>query len=183
MIEADSIPQHLLNSARAEISKHRNKLASLPGGSSEEGALSLGESFSVWTLQRGFEDGANDPRAFAQIGFWQQIYVAGRASAFARLALADNDLALEMIGIVDVVPAIDTAIQWLDDNVSADCVVRLLIVPFAHAHLFWLHGPENQIVPIDRPLGTLQPLALYSLAEFFAAATEARRHVSADRIG
>jgi hypothetical protein len=179
MIEADSIPQHLLPSARTEISRHVRKL----GGEPQEGSFSLGESFSVWTLRAGFEHDSEPESAFHPIGYWQQIFVAERAAAFARLAVSGNELVLEAIGAISAAPAIDGAIEWIDANVSGDYVVRLLIVPFAHAHLFWLHGEDDRVVPIDRAVGPLQPLQIYPAGELLAAATKLRRQLDHSKPG
>jgi hypothetical protein len=186
MIHADSIPSRYASAAAAAISNRIHLLGSLgqaapnaQGGAPQPaapGATSLGESLSIWSLPAGFDHAVNGEAAPVQIGYWQQIFVGQAPSSYARLSVAENQqLSLDAIGNSYIAERIDAAIDWTEANVKGDYVVRLVMLPFAHTYVFWLHGKDDRAVLIDKPLGKLQPQQVYDFAAVVAAAGDALR--------
>ena len=72
----------------------------------------------------------------------------------------------------EIARKIDDAIEWVDQNVKGDPLVRLLVVPAYHLHAFWLkEGNASQVLVVHMPQGfaKLQTGKLYGSKDFLEA--------------
>ncbi|AFE07197.1 hypothetical protein COCOR_06887 [Corallococcus coralloides DSM 2259] len=183
MIQAHAIPSRYADAAASVVTRHLEMLYSTRPDLRAAKAVSLGESFSVWTLRHDFGAATSPEKAFTQLGYWHQIFFDGRAAGFARSSIIGDGLSLDAIGALPVVEKIDAAIDWIDAKVSGDYSARLLSIPFAHAHLFWLSGDDDRFVLIDRPIGPLQQENLYRFDEVRDAVEQIRKGLDSNSPG
>lgn len=124
-------------------------------GSEERAApsLDLGENFAVWML------GADDVRRGAQTsidlmelarntGQWHhQIRFDGKSLAYARSMLMGDEpesRSLCELSVSALAEEIQKALDWSDDEVPDDYLMRLLIVPAYHVRAFWFISEKNR---------------------------------------
>jgi hypothetical protein len=92
-----------------------------------------------------------------QTGRWHhQISIGARTNSFARsrsLGPATHDWSVTQVATDSpIAEAIDKAIDWVDNNVKGDPLVKLLVVPTYYLHAFWLQeGQTNLILIIHMP--------------------------------
>jgi hypothetical protein len=149
----------------------------------------LNETFAVYTLGaddiiHGQQTGA-DLLSLAEPAdrYHHQIRVDNQAVGFARTTIAtdENGQSLCQLYLSELAPAIDAAIDWLDqlattDQAFADSdpLVRLLFVPAFYVYAFWLikeQGESSDVLVIKSPV-SLQNLPtdrVISSQEFLAA--------------
>jgi hypothetical protein len=135
----------------------------------------LGETFSVWLL--GLDAVTKSHEAIEklaiQTGRWHhQVRYGGRAQAFARslpVGPKPDDWSVTQLFESRVAERIDAAIDWVDQNVLGDPLVRLLVMPAYHLHAFWLVDEKtSQLLVVDMPdsYTRLRCKTLYSPKEF-----------------
>lgn len=162
MAHSDTLP---IDTAKAIASQVGQRLASVatparlaaPAGPP---GPDLGETFSVWVLgldavTRSHEDIS---KLAVQTGRWHhQIRYGGRPQAFARSVPTGpkpDDWAVTQLFESRVAERIDEAVDWVDQNVQGDPLVRLLIMPAYYLHAFWLVEPDqSQLLVVDMPDG------------------------------
>lgn len=161
MIQADTLPDQTLAKIADQIRSHIVKLHVDEPSLAQAQSVALAETFSIWTIRKGFANLERTAEAlFEPIGYWHQLVFDGRAAAYARSTVSpEGALDLTGLGISPLVQKIDAAIDWLDTNVTRSYSVRMVIIPFAHLHCFWLKRDPDQFLPID-PLELEEPLQL-----------------------
>lgn len=175
MAHTDALPNDVLDAVAAHIGAEA-------GGSFGAGVLQkkmeLMESFAVWSLGADAvtKSGVDLSQLAQQTGRWHhQINIDGKAEAFARSMSLGPDAASWSVREMfesEIAKKIDDAIEWVDQNVEGDPLVRLLVIPAYHVHAFWLkEGDASQVLVVDMPQGftQLQSGTLYSSAEFLEA--------------
>jgi len=174
MAHPDILPNAVLDEVAKQIG---TRLASV--GTVEKlrtARVELAESFSVWML--GLEPIArrdeNINRLPRDTGLYHhQIAYNGRGEAYARSAPSRPGVELRVLEeISESTLAVRTAaaIDWIDEHIKDDPLVRLLVVPSYFLHAFWLHYPRaDKILVVDRPVEyeLLRYDVLYDFRELF----------------
>lgn len=143
----------------------------------------LAETFSMWLLRA--EDIVRDTTNIADLaqntGRWHsQVRIGGKALVVARsapLGADPKDWQVKQILEGEFAEAIDEAIEWIDENVKDDPLVRVLEVPAFHITALWLVSDgEDRVVVARIPSGSqfLQRSQLYSSDEFLQALRKER---------
>jgi hypothetical protein len=176
MAHADALPSDVIDAVAAQIGAQAGK--SLGAAVLQSKAMELTESFSIWALGADAvtKSDVDLSQLAEQTGRWHhQIKLNGRAESFARSMPLGPDAASWMVRELfesEIAKKIDDAIEWIDQNVKGDPVVRLLIVPAYHLHAFWLkEGDASKVLIVDMPPGLtrLQYGKLYTSKEFLDA--------------
>jgi len=173
MAHADSFPDDALDTVAAELG--REPWLSASEAMRNAGRVYIAETFAVWTI--GADAVTRGETPFADLarhtGRWHhQIKYAGEARAYARstpLGPHASDWSLLSVFESDIARKIDEAIDWVDQNVRGDPLVRLLTCPAFYVHAFWLTGQgydEVLVVDMPREFAHLQPLTLYAPKDF-----------------
>ncbi len=152
MAHADPFPNDILKSVAEQIGP---RLLLPPGAPPAQ----LRETFSVWSLGLDATTRPKEPIAkLAQpTGRWHhQVSIGNRARAFARsmpLGPAAADWSVSQITPDSpIAEAIDKAIDWVDQNVPGDPLVKLLVVPAYYLHAFWLKTDDaDQVLVVHKP--------------------------------
>jgi hypothetical protein len=148
-------------------------------GAPSTSALDLAETFEVWRLSpaavRRFEMGKCGLGSLAKpTGSWHhQIKLDNDYLAFARSSLSEDGgggWSVEAIFVSPIAKAIDTAIEWTDNNIPDDKLARLLTAPAYHVMALWFVNEDAQceadlggdvlIVTAPSDLPQLAPLKL-----------------------
>jgi len=118
-----------------------------------------------------------------------QIRMGGQAAAFARSTAANSSPTVlkdsngnnfvnppgaggpEVMALFtsELAEQIDRGVDWIDQNVAGDPLVRLLVVPAYYVHALWLtEDGRDQVLVVDRPdsLTALNYQTLYDGADF-----------------
>lgn len=180
MAHSDTLP---IDTQKAIADQVGQRLASVvaaaqlpaPGGC---GGPVLGETFTVWVLGLDAVTRSNEDlgKLAVQTGRWHhQVRYGGRAQAFARSVPTGpnaGDWALTQLFESRVAERIDAAVDWVDQHVAGDPLVRLLVMPAFHLHAFWLlENGRSQVLVVDMPDGytRLAYHTLYTPKEFLDA--------------
>ena len=176
MAHADALPSDVIDIVAAQIGAEAGK--SLGAAVLQKKAIELTESFSVWMLGADavMKSDTDLSQLAEQTGRWHhQIKLDGKAESFARSMPLGPDATswtLREHFESEIAKKIDDAIEWIDQNVKGDPVVRLLIVPAYHLHAFWLKEEQtSNILIVDMPQGLtkLQYGKLYTSKGFLEA--------------
>lgn len=143
----------------------------------------LAETFSIWVLRA--EDVVLDSKDVSDLaqntGRWHsQVRIGGKAHVVARsapLGADPKDWQVKQVFEGEVAVDVDDAIQWVDTNVTADPLVRVLEVPAFQITALWMVGDGADGVVVARiPNGSqfLQRSKLYSTTEFLRALQKER---------
>jgi len=182
MAHTDEFPQYATAAIARQVGERLSSIApsqalfALPGAPPPQ----LGETFSVWVLGL---DAVSHPNIsdtdihelMVATGRWHhQVRYEGQAQAFARSVSDDSPgsegFLVTQLFASHIAQKIDKAIDWVDQNVSGDPLVRLVIIPAFHLHAFWLmeRKRESQILVIDMPhsFKHLSYKTLYPTKEF-----------------
>lgn len=181
MAHADAFPGYATAAVIRQVGERLSSIAPpqalfpAPGAGPE-----LGETFSVWMLGLNAvtqTDVSNTDihQLATETGRWHhQVRYGGQAQAFAR-SMNDSrpgagGWSVTQLFASHIAARIDEAIDWVDQNVPGDPLVRLVIIPAFHLHAFWLteENGESQFLVIDMPntFTKLNYKTLYSVREF-----------------
>lgn len=120
--------------------------------------IELRETFDVWmlrldTIAYGAAYNIELTKLATDIGrYHHQITFAGLAEAFARSSLPvtpQGSPTLEELFVSPLAKRIDEAIEWIDQTVTDDPLVRLLVVPSHYLSALWLAystGPSRVLI-------------------------------------
>jgi hypothetical protein len=155
MIRVETLPDAALDAVATQIGQQAHKLADLDPALAGAKELELGETFTVWTPRRGFARAAHNSEAvFEPIGYWHELLVDGEPLAYARSAGSSGEApAVNTVGVSRIVARVHAAHRAVQAaGVEGDFKLRLVEVPFAYAHVFWLAGEREDLVfPVDVP--------------------------------
>jgi hypothetical protein len=173
MAHSDVLPDDVIDNLAAQIGSEAGR--TLGAAILQRKTIEMTESFSIWALGADLVTKVDvDLSQLArQTGRWHhQIKVDGKAESFARsmpLGPSATDWSVRELFESEISQKIDDAIDWIDQNVQGDPLVRLLIIPAYHLHAFWLlDGTLSQVLVVDMPpsFTKLQYGRLYSSREF-----------------
>lgn len=178
MAHADSLPGDVLTSIANQLG---DRMTTMSGPQFLSGSpVELTETFSVWALGADAVGEAAQSNADIQLfatptGRWHhQVMFGSSAEAFARstpLGIEPGSWSLREFFISPLADKIDKAVEWVDQNIVDDPLVRLLTVPAYQVLALWLTRDGiigSQVLVVDAPIqySTLQPCALLSSKEF-----------------
>ena len=171
--------QKLPDNAVDAIAKQVGRLyPSLDNGVTQrQPSAELTETFPVWFLSvEAINTGNDNLLELAQdtLRWHSQISIDGKPEGVVR-AMASGDAAsdwtVRQVLKGDLAKAIDDAIQWVDAEIEADPLVRILEIPAFFISAFWLiDGQDSSVVIARLPehLQSLSPLVQYSSQEFLS---------------
>ena len=135
----------------------------------------LTETFAVWTLSTdAIDTGKDNLLALAEDTYrWHsQIWIGGKPEGAARSTTLGGDASDWVVKQVlkgDLAKKVDEAIRWIDAEVEADPLVRILEVPAFFITAFWLiDGQESSVVIAKCPMSLqrLNRLVQYASQDF-----------------
>ena len=160
MAHADEIPFETVKAIADQVGQRLASVvtqARLAAPAGPQGA-DLGETFSVWVLGLDAVTKSDQDigRLAIRTGRWHhQVRYGGRARAFARslpTGPKPDDWAVTQLFESAVAERVDEAVDWVDQNVMSDPLVRLLVMPAYHLHAFWLvEKGLSQLLVVDMP--------------------------------
>lgn len=156
MAHADPFPTAALDVVSRQVG---SRLAGVvPDDLIQNVPIELAESFAIWMLALDATTRANEDLSHLarRTGRWHhQVRFGGQARAFAwsmPYGPDPTDWSIEQVSFSPIAERIDAAVEWIDQNVPDDPLVRLLVVPSYYLHAFWLHQDEwDRVLVIDRP--------------------------------
>jgi hypothetical protein len=173
MAHAETLPPDVLHMIAGQIGERLTQTGIQAMSANQ--ALTLAESFPVWVL--GLDATTRSDEKLADLatatGYWHhQIHHGGQAAEFARSTPAGpraQDWQLAEITTSPIAARIAEAVEWIDQHVHGDPLVRLLLIPAYYVTAFWLaENEEDSIVIADIPdqYKDLQYQHRYSSKEF-----------------
>jgi len=188
MARPDDIPSDVVEFVARQIGEQIPRVA--PEELLRGASVELNESLAVWCLggdriATGLDRNADFEGLVTPTGRWHhQLKFDGKPAMFGRSTPLGPDAEswqLRELFVSPISEKIDRAISWVDENVSEDCVVRLLIVPAYHIHALWLkfEDGEGRVLVADSPeqLTGIDVMRLYASYEFLEALTQ-EQHIS-----
>lgn len=184
MAHTDNLPDDVLDSIAGKIGERLTGLteSAIPFSSttSAEASPELRETFALWML--GADDIVNLPSNKLVLmakptGRWHhQIKSGVETKTFARSTPlgsdADSWSIREVFYESQLAKNIDKAIDWIDQNIENDPLVRLLAVPAYQLYALWLSATDDsKVLIVDCPsqFTYLLPNQLLGDQQFLAA--------------
>ena len=173
MAHVQTLPDDTLNAIAKQVGRLYPSLDNnVP---QRQPSAELTETFPVWFLSiDAISTGSDNLLELAQdtLRWHSQIWIDGRPEAVVRTMASGDDVSDWVVRQIlkgDFAKAVDDAIRWVDAEVEADPLVRILEIPTFFMTALWLiDGQESSVVIVrcSENLQNLSRFVQYSSQEF-----------------
>ena len=177
MAHTDKLNMQIMDTIADQIGVLYPVLVDNEGEALQQQTAELAETFAVWFIgvdeiqkeDADIEDIAHDT------GRWHmQVRIDGSPTLAARSAPADvgsEEWNVTQLITGDLAKMVDETIDWIDQQVTSDALVRFLEIPAFHITALWLVGEsENCVVIVCLPstYRSIERFHLYSTKDFLS---------------